>query len=330
MKCGEGTIALQSPMRVHSVSASKRYYSLAAAALLFAALRGVGQETPPAPEPVPQNQPQQAAPLGKPMVVLPAGTRIPLALQRAISTRTSKPGDMAYLLTTAPVTAGDMMVIPPDTFVQGQIARITIQGVDRDGELRIRSAHMVFANGYTVGIPYDIVVPLSRQWIFPEAPTSGKALGLTAAFAAPMAGALIGGLASRHNPPPLTPPVPGQPLTLPNIGNPAKGAAIGAAVGFGITISVMAALLRHHRDFFVEGGLPSEMILNEPLTLEEERIAATRLRQTLAAEQPQRRVQSRCSTRDIAETPDAPGTPDTIISLAPAITYAAYSCLHGC
>jgi hypothetical protein len=180
---------------------------------------------------------------------------------------------MAYLLTTAPVTAGNKMVIPPGTFVQGPIVRITIPGVDRDGELVIHFATMVFPSGYTASMPYDFAVPLNRRWIYPEAPSSGRAAGLAAALAAPVAGAMLGGFTSMHSPPPLTLPVPGQPLTPPNLGNPVKGAAIGAAIGFGVTIPVTVALLRHHHDFFVEEGVPAEMILARPLELEEDRIA---------------------------------------------------------
>jgi hypothetical protein len=237
--------------------------------LLLAALRSFAQDPVPT-----QNPLDQAKPAGPPTVVLPAGTRIPLALQRAISTKTSKPGDMAYLLTTAPVIVGDRAVIPPDTFVQGQIAQITVPGIDRDCVLQIHSAHLVFSNGYTVGVPYDIVVRLDRQWIYAEPPGPGRALGLTAALSAPVAGALIGGLTSMHSPPPLTPPVPGQPLAAPNLGNPVKGAAIGGAIGLAVTIPVTVALLRHQRDFVVERGAPSEMILESPLVLEQDRIAA--------------------------------------------------------
>ncbi|HEY6307049.1 MAG TPA: hypothetical protein VI488_11405 [Candidatus Angelobacter sp.] len=286
-----------------------RNRSLASAALLFAALSGVAQETTTAQPQATQDQPQQTAPA--PMIVLPAGTSIPLVLQRGVSTKNSRPGDMVYLLTTAPVISGDIVAIPPNTFVQGQIARITIRGVDRHGELQIHSANIVFPNGYTVRIPYDFVVPLDRAWIFPEAPGSGKALGLAAALAAPVAGALIGGLTSMHKPPPLVPPVPGQPLTLPNLGNPVKGAAIGAAVGFGVTIPVVAVLLRHHRDFYVDGGLPAEMILERPLALEEDRIATAIHQEGTLAVNPLPRP---LSTTPIADLPGAsgaivPGTP---------------------
>jgi hypothetical protein len=132
---------------------------------------------------------------------------------------------------------------------------------------------LTFANGYTVGVPYEIVLRLDRQWIYPEPPSSGKRAALIAALAAPTAGALIGGLSSMHSPPPLTPPVPGQPLTAPNLGNPVKGAAIGFAAGLAVTIPVTVSILRHHKDFFIDGGVPTEMILEAPLALEADQIA---------------------------------------------------------
>jgi hypothetical protein len=319
MHTGIRIIQLLLSMLVNPLARGKRNYSLAAIALLLAALGCVAQEpASPAssPQPTAQDRPQQTVPPAAPTIVVPAGSRIPLVLQRSISSKTTRPGDMAYLLTTAPVTAGDRMVIPPGTFVQGTIARITIPGIDRDGELEIHSANMVFPNGYTVSMPYDLGLPLDRRWIYPEAPSGGKAAAFAAAFAAPVVGALIGGLASRHSPPPLTLPVPGQPLTLPNLGNPAKGAAIGAAIGMGVTIPVTVALLRHHHDFFVEEGVPAQLILPGPLELEEDRIAGgTRSSgQVLAAQLPQTPPARRtCYTSNI------PGTPDTIIPGAPAI-----------
>lgn len=322
MNCGERSIQPQPSARVPRVSHNRCCYSLTATAVLFAGLRCFAQEAPPAPHPATQDPSQQTAPAEKIVVVVPAGTRIPLVLQRPISTKTTRPGDMAYLLTTAPVIAGDKMVIPPETFVQGEIARITIPGIDSDGALQIHSAHMVFANGYTVAIPYDFVVLLPRQWISPEAPGPGKALGLTAALAAPAVGALIGGLTSMHKPPPLTPPVIGQPLTLPDLGNPVKGAAIGASIGFGVTIPVTIALLRHHQDFFVEAGSPTEMILEQPLMLDPDRIAAAiPLPGTVAVAFPRRPPALRT-----CYTPDVPGTPDVVTPGTPTIPGRAYPC----
>lgn len=283
MNPGERTIQLQSSFGIQPVNRKQYRYLAAALAWLLAVSPGFAQDAQPQqantalvgdPGQVTasaQNQPQPPQP--GPTLVLPAGIRIPLALQRGISTRTTRPGDMAYLLTTAPVIAGDRAVIPPDTFVQGTIAELSVPGIERDGLLRIHSVHLVFANGYTVGLPYDVVLRLDRRWIYPEPPSAGRRAGLTAALAAPAVGALIGGLASMHSPPPLTPPVPGQPLTAPNLGNPVKGAAIGFGAGLAVTIPVTVSILRHHKDFFIDDGVPSEMILEAPLALEADQIA---------------------------------------------------------
>jgi hypothetical protein len=265
MNPGERTIKLQSSFGTQPVN-RKQYRYFAAALAWLAVSPGFAQDAASA-----KNQPQPSQP--EPTLVLPAGTRIPLALQRGMSTRTSRPGDMTYFLTTAPVIVGDRAVIPPNTFVQGTIAEISVPGIERDGLLRIHSVHLTFANGYTVGVPYEVVLRLDRQWIYPEPPSAGKRAALIAALAAPTAGALIGGLSSMHSPPPLTPPVPGQPLTAPNLGNPVKGAAIGFAAGLAVTIPVTVSILRHHKDFFIDGGVPSEMILEAPLALEADQIA---------------------------------------------------------
>ncbi len=341
MNCGQQAIR-------HQLSIDKLRNCSLAATLLLVAWPCLAQEAAPAQRPSTQNPTQPSGPTGKQMAVLPAGTKLPLALQRPISTETARPGDMAYLLTTSPVTVGDQMVVPPETFVQGQIVKITIPGIDRDGELHLQSANLVFANGYTVAIPYDFVVRLDRRWIVPEPPGPGRMLALGAAVAAPVAGALIGGLTSRHSPPPLTPPVPGQPLTLPDLGNPVKGAAIGGAIGLGVTIPVTFAILRHQHDFFIEGGLPTEMTLERPLALDEDRIAAAvpPLGSLLPPPPPMMRT---CYTPgtpgtpdivipgtptipgtppvgDMPGTPDIPGTPDTIIPGSPAIPGRAYPC----
>src|SRR5215469_18083 len=183
MHLGERTIQLQSSFGIQPVNRKQYRYFAAALAWLLAVSPGFAQDAAS-----PQNQPQPSQP--GPTPVLPAGTRIPLALQRGMSTRTSRPGDMAYLLTTAPVVVGDRAVVPPNTFVQGTIAELSVPGFERDGMLRLHSVHVVFANGYTVGVPDDVVLPLDRQWIYPEPPSAGKRAGLIAAFAAPAAGAL--------------------------------------------------------------------------------------------------------------------------------------------
>ena len=43
---------------------------------------------------------------------IPAGTRVPLALKQAISTKNAREGDAVYAVTTFPVVINERMVIP--------------------------------------------------------------------------------------------------------------------------------------------------------------------------------------------------------------------------
>src|SRR6202158_2731373 len=70
--------------------------------------------------------PNPAAPAGaseKPMLTIPAGTRVPLSLKQAISTKTAKTGDPVYAETAFPFVLNDRVVIPAGTYIQGKIER---------------------------------------------------------------------------------------------------------------------------------------------------------------------------------------------------------------
>jgi hypothetical protein len=68
------------------------------------------------PKPAPLVQP--AVP-GPDAITVPEGTKIPLRLENAISTKSARPGDGVYLRTVFPVTVDNTMVIPVGTYVQG-------------------------------------------------------------------------------------------------------------------------------------------------------------------------------------------------------------------
>src|SRR6202049_530276 len=71
--------------------------------------------------------PDPAAPSvdsGKPMLTIPAGTRVPLSLKQAISTKTARDGDPVYAETAFPFVVNDRVVIPAGTYIQGKIARV--------------------------------------------------------------------------------------------------------------------------------------------------------------------------------------------------------------
>jgi len=115
--------------------------------LLFSAL-AVGQTTTTAP----------AAATGSPVsdntrsvLTIPAGTRVPLSLKQAISTKTAREGDPVYAETTFPFVVNDHIVIPSGTYVQGKIMRAQRGGhVKGRAQLLVHFTSMIYPSGYTV------------------------------------------------------------------------------------------------------------------------------------------------------------------------------------
>lgn len=97
----------------------------------------------------PQEQPSPA-----PAVVLPAGTKILLALKNAVHIRSARVGDAVYLQSSFPVVVGDRVALPAGTYVQGQIDAVKPAG-DRAHrtEVRIHFTTMILQNGRVVPIP---------------------------------------------------------------------------------------------------------------------------------------------------------------------------------
>src|SRR5260221_8211589 len=105
-------------------------------ALLLASLASVAQEpqvhiVPDAPRQAEttlaysQDQAQQPSPAAKTILTVPAGTRLSVAPVRWISLKHTRPGDYVNLQITFPITNGNQMVIPPGTYVQGIVEKIT-------------------------------------------------------------------------------------------------------------------------------------------------------------------------------------------------------------
>src|ERR1700681_2485887 len=88
---------------------------------------------------------------GKPTLTIPAGTRVPLSLKQAISTKTARDGDPVYAETAFPFVVNDRVVIPAGTYIQGKIARVRRAGhVKGRAELLIHFTSMIYPSGYTV------------------------------------------------------------------------------------------------------------------------------------------------------------------------------------
>jgi hypothetical protein len=84
-------------------------------------------------------------------LLVPSGTRLPLILHNALTTRNAKPGDPVYLETLFPIVIHDRILIPAGSYVQGEITEAKRPGkVKGSGEIRMRLNTMILPNGYTV------------------------------------------------------------------------------------------------------------------------------------------------------------------------------------
>jgi type IV secretion system protein VirB10 len=110
---------------------------------LLLAVVAAAQTTPPSAS--------AAADESKPVLTIPAGTRIPLSLKQAISTKTAREGDPVYAETSFPFVVNDHVVVPAGTYIQGKIMRAQRGGhVKGRAELLIHFTSMIYPNGYTV------------------------------------------------------------------------------------------------------------------------------------------------------------------------------------
>ncbi|MGC2246631.1 MAG: hypothetical protein WA609_08505, partial [Terriglobales bacterium] len=101
--------------------------------------------------PAPASAPAVASTDAKPTLTIPAGTRIPISLKQAISTKTAREGDSVYAETSFPFVVNDRIVVPVGTYIQGKIARVQRGGhVKGRAELLIHFTSMIYPSGYTV------------------------------------------------------------------------------------------------------------------------------------------------------------------------------------
>src|SRR5437588_12016903 len=78
-----------------------------------------GQGSAPAETVAPN--PAAAAASDPNVVTIPAGTKIPLSLAQAISTKNAREGDAVYATTAFPFVMDNSIVIPSGTYIQGRI-----------------------------------------------------------------------------------------------------------------------------------------------------------------------------------------------------------------
>jgi hypothetical protein len=242
---------------------------------LMLGVSSVAQQTTPPPD-----APAATVASNNATVAVPAGTRIALILTQPIQTRLIHRGDDIYAQIVSPVTAGNDVVIPAGTFVQGKVDKIERQG--GRGQVRLQSMSISFPDGYTIPIAGPITLSSPDGYALKD-PGPGRTAGVFAfAGGGVGVGALVGHFAANSSPSTITSSIPngctGPPpgclsssVTAP--GSSAKGTIIGAMVGGTIGGIAAFALLLNTHNFFLDVGTPAEMILQHPLSLAPDEVA---------------------------------------------------------
>ena len=90
-------------------------------------------------------------------VVIPAGSKIPLLLKQAISTKNAREGDAVYAETAFPFVVNDQMLVPAGTYIQGKIMHTEHAGrMKGRAEILIHFTTMIYPTGYTVMLPASV------------------------------------------------------------------------------------------------------------------------------------------------------------------------------
>jgi hypothetical protein len=197
------------------------------------------------------------------VVTIPAGTRIPLSLKQAISTKNAREGDSVYAETAFPFVVNDRVIIPAGSYIQGKISH-----VERGGRLKGRAeilmhfTSMIYPSGYTVMLPGSVEnTPGAEnksvkdtEGTIQQDKDTGKKIEDAAkgGVYGGTGGALAGGLAGGLN-----------------------GARIGA--GAGAAAGIGWALLKRGNDVRLEVGTSIEMEIQRAITVDARRIAVARV-----------------------------------------------------
>jgi hypothetical protein len=101
-------------------------------------------ETAPAAE-------QQTQVSAKGQWIVPAGTKIPIQLRQAVSTKNAQPGDPIYGQTTFPIVVDGAVMIPAGTFVKGVVDSSKRAGrIKGSAELQFHLTTLIYPNGYSL------------------------------------------------------------------------------------------------------------------------------------------------------------------------------------
>lgn len=192
------------------------------------------------------------------VAVIPGGTKVPLLLKQAISTKTAREGDPVYAETAFPYVLNDHILIPAGTYIQGKISHTEHAGRSKKrAELLIHFTSMIYPSGYTVMLPGSVQnTPGAEDKKVKDAEGTiqqDKDTGKRVEDAAK--GAAVGG-------------------TVGTIGGAAAGGYNGARIGglAGLAGGVAWALLKHGPEVKLEVGTSIEMEIQRDVKVDATRI----------------------------------------------------------
>jgi hypothetical protein len=195
-------------------------------------------------------------------VVIPAGTKIPLSLAQAISTKNAREGDAVYATTSFPFVLDNRVIIPAGSYVQGKISHVERAGHGHGrAEILMHFTSIIYPSGYTVMLPgsventpgADNKSVKDKEGTIQQDKETGKKVEDAARNGA--YGGAVGGIGG-------------------GLGGGLGGARIGA--GAGAAAGIAWALLKRGADVKLDVGTSIEMEIQRAITVDGSRIAVAK------------------------------------------------------
>ena len=190
-------------------------------------------------------------------LTIPAGTKVPLALKHAISTKATREGDAVYAETTFPVVVDNRVLIPAGTYVQGRISHIKQAGrINGRAEVLMHFTTLIYPSGYTVFLPAAVenAPGVDKTKINDEEGTiraDGQTAEKVGTIASTTASGTVIGAATGGG----------------------KGALIGAGIGGAVGTAI--GLLTRGNDVKMDAGTTLEMVIQRDVPLDASRVPKT-------------------------------------------------------
>jgi hypothetical protein len=190
-------------------------------------------------------------------LIIPAGTKVPVVLKHAVSTKGSREGDAVYAVTSFPVVANGRVLIPAGTYVQGRISHIQQAGrVKGRAEVLMHFTTLIYPSGYTVLLPGAVQnAPGVDKTTIKDDEGTIRADSQTGEKIATAAGTATGG------------------TVIGAATDGGKGALIGAGIGGAVGTAI--ALLTRGNDVKLDAGTSIEMVIQRDVPVDSDRVPRT-------------------------------------------------------